>query len=106
MHRLAQLRNRSRWFAVAIVAAALSGPSFAATESAPEEFRVTVYRDHVAVSEMRFADSAALESWIRSRQTQVPAAGDRPRDSGALAKPFLPDAAYLETDAAGRSILP
>jgi hypothetical protein len=104
MHRSGKC-NRSL-FVVAIVAAVFSGSSFAAGESAPEEFRVTVYRDQRAVDEMRFADAAALEGWIKTRRAQVRAPGAGQGDSSALTKPFLPEAAYLETDAQGRSIMP
>jgi hypothetical protein len=99
-------RNRSRLFAVAIVAAVLSGSSLAATEGVAEEFRVTVYRDRVAVAEMRFADATALEGWLRTRQADTRERGAAERDVRPLANAFPPDAAYLETDGEGRSVIP
>jgi hypothetical protein len=63
-------------------------------------------RDRNRVDEMRFADAAALEGWLRTRQARVRAVSVGHGASAALAHPFVSDAAYLQTDEQGRTIIP
>ena len=117
------------------LAAALPAAALAASEASLEELRVTVYRDQLAVGSLRFADAAALETWLMAKHARVRGldnceSGATPQLLAAVAR-FYPsrtdvlevralstgDAScaeggsasremHLETDAAGRSIMP
>ena len=121
--------------AIALVAA-LPVAALAAGEAYLEELRVTIYRDQLAVGSLRFADAAALETWLKTKHARVRAldnceSGPTPQLLAAVER-FYPSRAdalevrtlrtgdrscadgasvarddmYLETDAAGRSIIP
>ena len=68
MHDHRQVRRTHR-IAVAALAAALCGAALAAESL--DEFRVTVYRDQLAVGDMRFADAATLDGWLKAKHARV-----------------------------------